>query len=107
MEKAYLCGHTGLNTRKIMDHTMKQHTHIYPLVCLASLWLLFTACSQRQVYSLADYGLLPDQESDSSPLLRQALEQIAKEVDPDQPCTIVLPKGLYHLYPESATELVY
>lgn len=86
---------------------MKQHTRIYPLICLASLCLLFIACSQRQVYSLADYGLVPNQEIDSSLLLRQALEQIAKEVDPDQPCTILLPKGQYHFYPESATERVY
>lgn len=86
---------------------MKQHTHIYPLVFLASLWLLFSACGKEQVYSLADYGLVPNQVTNSSPLLRQALAQIAKEVDPNQPCTILLPKGQYHFYPELATERVY
>ena len=86
---------------------MKHHTFVHPFTFLASLWLLFTACGKEQIYSLADYGLLPNQESNSSPLLRQALEKIAQEVNPDQSCTIILPKGKYHFYPESATERVY
>ena len=49
---------------------MKHHTFVHPFTFLASLWLLFTACGKEQIYSLADYGLLPNQESNSSPLLR-------------------------------------
>ena len=86
---------------------MRHHILIHPFTFLASLWLLCTACGNEQIYSLADYGLIPNQENDSSPLLRQALEKIAQEVNPDRPCTIILPKGQYHFYPESATERVY
>lgn len=62
---------------------MRHHILIHPFTFLASLWLLCTACGNEQIYSLADYGLIPNQENDSSPLLRQALEKIAQEVNPD------------------------
>lgn len=86
---------------------MKHYFPFYPLALLISLIFVLGACTDHQVYSLADYGLKTGQETNCSPLIRKALEQIAKEVDPNRPCTIKLPKGCYHFYPEESTERIY
>ena len=77
-------------------------------VLLSGLLLLLAACSQpTQQYNLGDYGLQPGEGQNNSPLMAQALEQIAASYDTTQSCTILLPKGTYHFYPEGAAERVY
>ena len=87
---------------------MKQYQSFYPYpFVLIVIFGLLASCAGEQTYMLSDYGLIPDQTTNSSPLLRNALEQISEKVDPDQPCTIILPKGQYHFYPEGSTERTY
>ena len=70
-------------------------------VLLSGLLFLLAACSQpTQQYNLGDYGLQPGEGQNNSPLMAQALEQIAASYDTTQSCTILLPKGTYHFYPE-------
>ena len=77
-------------------------------VLLSGLLFLLAACSQpTQQYNLGDYGLQPGEGQNNSPLMAQALEQIAASYDTTQSCTILLPKGTYHFYPEGAAERVY
>ena len=66
-----------------------------------------TACSDKQTYDLAAYGLVPNQSENSSPLIAKALAEIAATYDPSRPAEIILPKGRYDFYQEGSTERVY
>lgn len=76
-------------------------------ISLVGWFLVATACSDKQTYDLSEYGLIPDQTENSSPLIAHALAEIAATYDPARPTVITLPKGRYDFYPEGSAERVY
>ena len=76
-------------------------TFIAILFCL----VMFCSCSQtKNPYDLSNFGLVPDQKDNASPLMAKALEQIAASHTGSDTITIVLPKGRYDFYPEGAAQ---
>lgn len=72
--------------------------------CLA----LLSSCSQtKNRYDLSDFGLVPDQKENASPLMAKALQKIAASHTGNDTVTIVLPKGRYDFYPEGAAQKEY
>lgn len=79
-------------------------TFIGILVCLAML----CSCTQtKSPYDLSNFGLVPDQKDNASPLMAKALEQIAASHTGNDTITIVLPPGRYDFYPEGAAQKEY
>ena len=79
-------------------------TFIGILVCLAML----CSCTQtKSPYDLSNFGLVPDQKGNASPLMAKALEQIAVSHTGNDTITIVLPPGRYDFYPEGAAQKEY
>ncbi len=79
-------------------------TFIAILFCL----VMFCSCSQtKNPYDLSNFGLVPDQKDNASPLMAKALEQIAASHTGSDTITIVLPKGRYDFYPEGAAQKEY
>lgn len=76
---------------------------IYYLLSL----ILFTSCSTHTDYNLADYGLIPDNGKNASPLLEKALEAIRKESPKGKRIFITLPPGRYDFYPEGSAVREY
>lgn len=82
----------------------KTLTAIRALFCLA----LLCSCTQtKNPYDLSNFGLVPDNKENASPLMAKALEQIAASQTSDDTITIVLPKGRYDFYPEGAAQKEY
>lgn len=82
----------------------KTLTVIRALFCLA----LLCSCTQtKNPYDLSNFGLVPDNKENASPLVAKALEQIAASHTSDDTITIVLPKGRYDFYPEGAAQKEY
>lgn len=82
----------------------KTLTAIRALFCLA----LLCSCTQtKNPYDLSNFGLVPDNKENASPLMAKALEQIAASHTSDDTITIVLPKGRYDFYPEGAAQKEY
>lgn len=81
---------------------MKKTLPLYSLL----LTLLFS-CSGTKTYNLADYGLTPDTEENTTPLLVSALAAIQKEATGDNEIKILLPPGQYNFYPEGAAQREY
>ncbi|MDR2039908.1 MAG: right-handed parallel beta-helix repeat-containing protein [Bacteroidales bacterium] len=69
---------------------------------LAGLFILFSSCSQKEIYHLSDYGLHPDSRENASPLFAAALENIWQNCDKHKKIWIILPAGRYDFYPEQA-----
>lgn len=64
-----------------------------------------SAVSDTVVYNLKNYGLKPDRNANSSPLIRKAMEQIAaKHALTGKPGKIVLPRGKYHFFIKGSVE---
>ena len=79
-------------------------TFIGILVCLAML----CSCTQtKSPYDLSNFGLVPNQKGNASPLMAKALEQIAVSHTGNDTITIVLPPGRYDFYPEGAAQKEY
>lgn len=70
--------------------------------------ILFSSCQETKVYHLKDYGVLPNTNENVSPLIKKALEEIAKDsTQSSKGLKIVLEKGTYHFYPEGAFSREY
>lgn len=61
------------------------------------------SCSTQEVYNLADFGLKPNTEEDTSPLLAEALKTIKASRTQGKEIIIRLPSGRYNFHPEKAT----
>lgn len=82
---------------------MKTHkTLITFFLCLCSQF-----CFTQHIIHLADYGLKPNTEANSSPLFRQAIEMIQKKYTNNEQIVLTLPQGTYHFYPQEATTAEY
>lgn len=69
-------------------------------------FLLLVSCNE-ETYNLADYGLVPNSDKNSSPLFAKALEQIKKECTNGKQIRIILPTGRYDLHPQEAATREY
>lgn len=76
-------------------------------ITLLLLVVAFSSCAKKVNYNLSDYGLVPDNGTNSSPLIAKALQQIKSERTDTSLITITLPKGRYDFYPENATSREY
>lgn len=66
-------------------------------------WLVFSACSKGpHTFNLSDYGLKSGSGENASPLIANALQQIASNGCSDS-IVVLLPKGRYDFYPEGAS----
>ena len=69
--------------------------------------MLLASCKGKTTYDLADYGIVPGKEVNVSPLVANALNEIAPEADGKRTITLLFPKGEYHFYPTGAAEREY
>jgi len=76
---------------------------IYYLLSL----ILFTSCSTHTDYNLADYGLIPDNGENASPLMSKALDAIREKSPKGKRIFITLPPGRYDFYPEGSAVREY
>lgn len=76
-------------------------------ITLLLLVSAFSSCARKVNYNLSDYGLVPDNGTNSSPLIVKALQQIKNERTDTSLITITLPKGRYDFYPENAASREY
>lgn len=81
---------------------MKRNT----LLMLFAVFFLLS-CSENSVYDLSRYGLKPDSKENASPLMAEALKEIASLSGKSDSIRIVLPRGRYDFYPEGASEREY
>ena len=74
----------------------------------AIVLLLVCSCADRseKVYYAADFGIKPDDSTNISPLMAQALQHIKQEAH-NGPVRFVLGKGDYDFYPEDCTQREY
>ncbi len=85
---------------------MKNNLHRHWMAALLSASIL-TACTEKSIYNLADYGVTPDNTENAAPLIVDALKKIAPKADGSKTITIQLQKGTYHFYPENAEQREY
>lgn len=76
-------------------------------ITLLLLVSAFSSCARKVNYNLSDYGLVPDNGTNTSPLIVKALQQIKEERTDTSLITITLPKGRYDFYPENAASREY
>lgn len=69
--------------------------------------ILFTSCSTHTDYNLADYGLIPDNGENASPLMSKALNAIREKSPKGKRIFITLPPGRYDFYPEGSAVREY
>ncbi len=74
-------------------------------LALSATSFLYLA-AQPVVVDLEDYGIVPDTETDMSPKIKHALEQIALRFG-QKDINLIFRTGQYHLYPDSAASREY
>lgn len=84
----------------IRKHTPNSLFYILSMFC-------FISCNQSKTYNLADYGMLPNNKENSTPLFIDALNQIKQDMNPNYKNTIILPQGRYNFHPAVIGEREY
>lgn len=75
------------------------------LLCLTAIML---SCAKGNYHDLSEYGLVPNNHENCSPLMAKALHEIAQlPVKEGDTLRIILPKGRYDFYPDGAAKCEY
>lgn len=62
---------------------------------------LLLSC-QSKIYDLGDYGVIPDVDENSSPLILKALNEINSNRNVNEKIMVILPKGTYNFFQDGA-----
>ena len=65
------------------------------------------SCSAEKTYDLSMYGLSAQAGFDNAPVMARALERIQEECGSDRSVSIILPKGRYEFFSDSAVKRTY
>lgn len=68
---------------------------------------LLSACTEKTVYNMADYGLTEGEECDASPIFAKVIKEIAQKTKDGKTITILIPTGKYHFYQQNAEQKEY
>lgn len=80
------------------------------ILCLFACIICFgasNASARRHVYDMKRWGIIPGKDVNCSPLMQQALKDIAAEVPDKKGITLVFGPGNYHFRPEGSAEKEY